>query len=132
MAKYVQNLDRLQATLTRMGNRARSTTKRKVIVGFGVPYAMPVHEKTEMVLKGKPRPSGRGVFWGPHGEARFLENAARIKKRAIARRIAQVTKSTHSITRGLYSGGVVLRDEAKRRVPVEYGDLKNSAYVRVV
>lgn len=128
----VHGLSQLQVQLTKYANKARRETKRKVLVGFSAPYAAYVHENVEMVLRGLPRPSGRGVYWGPHGQAKFLEEPARTLRAQIAARIAQVTKSTHSVTRGMYSGGVLLRDAAKARVPVEYGELRDSAYVVVI
>lgn len=36
-------------------------------------YAAYVHENVDMKLKGTPRPSGLGDYWGPAGEAKFLE-----------------------------------------------------------
>lgn len=48
-----------------------------VEVGFSAAYALYVHENMEQKLKGEPRPSGLGVYWGPHGEPKFLENALR-------------------------------------------------------
>jgi hypothetical protein len=48
-----------------------------VIVGFGAAYALYVHENLEQKLKGEPRKSGKGVYWGPDGEPKFLENALR-------------------------------------------------------
>jgi hypothetical protein len=125
-------INQLQAQLTRFANQARKETKRRVLVGFSAPYAAAVHEKVDMVLEGLPRPSGIGVYWGPHGEAKFLEKPTKRLKKQIARRIAQVTKNTHSVTRGMYSGGVMLRDAAKALTPVEYGELRDSAYVVVV
>lgn len=62
-----------------------------VEVGFHASYALYVHENMEMKLAGEPRPSGLGVYWGPHGQPKFLENALKanyenilniIKKRA--------------------------------------------------
>lgn len=44
-------------------------------VGFSASYALAVHEKIDMKWAGKERRSGIGVYWGPHGEAKFLENA---------------------------------------------------------
>lgn len=46
-------------------------------IGYKAPYAMYVHELVEMKLAGKPRPSGIGVYWGPHGQAKFLEGPIR-------------------------------------------------------
>lgn len=46
-----------------------------VEVGFSAEYAPWVHENLAMAWKGRPRRSGKGVYWGPQGEARFLANA---------------------------------------------------------
>lgn len=132
MADSVQGVAALQATLTKYANAARANTKRRVVVGFSASYAKFVHDKTDMKLQGLPRPSGIGVYWGPHGQAHFLSAPTFILKKQIARRIAQVTKSTHSELRGMYSGGVLLRDAAKYLTPVEYGTLVNSAFVKVI
>jgi hypothetical protein len=44
-------------------------------VGYTASYAVYVHENLEMKWAGKPRGSGIGVYWGPHGESKFLEKA---------------------------------------------------------
>lgn len=46
-----------------------------VEVGYTAAYAGYVHELVAMKLKGLPRPSGRGLFWDPQGQAyaKFLE-----------------------------------------------------------
>jgi len=80
------------------GNLAASSYTRKaqdeaiaVEIGYTAEYALYVHEDLEMSLKGEPRPSGLGVYWGPNGENKFLEKTIRentdlivkiIKKRA--------------------------------------------------
>ncbi len=46
-----------------------------VEVGFTAAYAPYVHENLAMKWRGQPRRSGKGVYWGPQGEARFLSNA---------------------------------------------------------
>ena len=50
-----------------------------VDVGYTAAYAVYVHELVAMKLKGQPRPSGRGQFWDPQGQAqaKFLEEPAR-------------------------------------------------------
>lgn len=64
------------------GNLRASAYTRKsqgnpnsVVVGFEAEYAFKVHEDLEPTLKGKPRPSGLGDYWGPSGEPRFLARA---------------------------------------------------------
>jgi hypothetical protein len=44
-------------------------------VGYTSSYAVYVHENLEMKWEGMPRRSGIGVYWGPHGENKFLEKA---------------------------------------------------------
>lgn len=44
-------------------------------VGYNASYAVYVHENMEQKLKGEPRPSGLGVYWGPAGQPKFLESA---------------------------------------------------------
>lgn len=46
-----------------------------VEVGYGAVYALAIHENMEQKLKGQPRPSGLGDYWGPNGEPKFLESA---------------------------------------------------------
>jgi len=46
-----------------------------VEVGFTAEYAWYVHENMEQKLKGQPRPSGLGVYWGPAGGPKYLDRA---------------------------------------------------------
>jgi hypothetical protein len=55
--------------------KARGGDSPTVEVGFSAHYAPYVHENLEMKWRGLPRKSGKGVYWGPKGEARFLANA---------------------------------------------------------
>lgn len=43
-----------------------------VEVGFEAVYALWVHENMDQKLKGEPRASGIGVYWGPRGRPRYL------------------------------------------------------------
>lgn len=72
------------------GNLAASSYTRRaqdgslsVEVGYTAAYAVFVHENLEMRLAGEPRSSGRGVYWGPNGENKFLEKTLRMNERAI-------------------------------------------------
>jgi hypothetical protein len=65
-----------------LGNRT------DVVVGYTAPYALWVHEKVLMKLKGQPRrpsPPHKGRYWDPQGkaEARFLENVVNQKQQDI-------------------------------------------------
>ncbi len=44
-------------------------------VGYSANYALYVHNASGK-LAGKPRPSGKGTYWSPHGEPQFLTKAA--------------------------------------------------------
>lgn len=79
-----------QSAFTR---RARNDkTVKAVEVGFTAAYAAFVHENLEQKLKGKPRPSGKGVYWGPQGEPRFLANAVVRNEDEIVRRVAEASE----------------------------------------
>jgi len=66
-----------------------------VTVGYSAAYAVFVHENMEQKLKGTPRPSGLGVYWGPHGQPKFLESAARdLSAEIVATVAAHARKST--------------------------------------
>lgn len=105
----------------------------KVVVGYEADYALAVHENIEMAGKGKPRRSGHGLYWDPQGkaQAKFLEDPARRYKKDIATNIRRVTKATKSLKAGMLSGSYVLKIASQELVPVEYGDLKASAFNRV-
>lgn len=72
--------------------RKHETNQKSVVVGYSSSYAIFVHENLEMVLKGKPRPSGLGVYWGPKGEAKFLERAIQFKQKEVLEAIKQEAK----------------------------------------
>lgn len=55
----------------------RKETEDSVVVGYSAVYARRVHENLEQKLKGQPRKSGIGVYWGPEGEPKYLEKAFR-------------------------------------------------------
>lgn len=44
-------------------------------VGYSANYALYVHNASGK-LKGQPRPSGKGTYWGPNAEPKFLTKAA--------------------------------------------------------
>lgn len=57
-------------------------------VGFGAAYALWVHENEEQKLKGKPRPSGLGKYWGPAGKPKYLSGAGEMKRDDVLKVIA--------------------------------------------
>lgn len=63
--------------------RKNQDGRKSVVIGYSSSYAIFVHENMEMTLKGLPRPSGIGVYWGPKGEAKFLERAIAEKSKEV-------------------------------------------------
>lgn len=59
-----------------------------VVVGYTARYAAAVHEKVAMKLKGKQRRSGIGQYWGPKGEAKFLEKPHRESREDVKKIVA--------------------------------------------
>ena len=54
-----------------------SGTRVQGVIGFTAEYAAAVHEAPGTLLgTNTPRPSGKGVFWGPSGEPEFLAKGA--------------------------------------------------------
>lgn len=79
-----------------LGNLVGSSYTRKsqdgslsVEIGYTASYAAAVHENLEMKLKGSPRAGGRGVYWGPKGESKFLEKTIRENEKAIVEIVAK-------------------------------------------
>jgi len=68
--KVPVHLDNLRAgSYTRKGSEDKT-----VEIGYTAAYAVFVHENMEQKLKGQPRASGKGVYWGPSGQPKFLES----------------------------------------------------------
>lgn len=71
--------------------RASAYTRKEsdgATVGYSAAYALFVHENMEQTLRGLKRPSGLGVYWGPKGEAKFLERPFREMRQEILATVA--------------------------------------------
>jgi len=101
-----------------------------IAAGYDAPYAIFVHEAIEMKLKGKKRPSGIGVYWGPSGKAKFLEDPARQETKAIGAAISTTLQAGGSIVEALMAGGNLLLDISEKQVPVETGKLVESTFIK--
>ncbi len=109
------NADDVVASLEGVSIRGRKV--QVVHVGFSAPYAVYVHENLQ----------ARHA----NGEAKFLENAA--KKVGGKMRVAVQTalNQKKALASGLDKAGNILLDEARRRVPVLTGFLRDSGFVVV-
>lgn len=81
------------------GNLVGSSYTRKaqdgelaVEIGYTAAYAVFVHENLAQKLKGQPRASGLGVYWGPAGQPRFLANAVRNTQDEVVKVIAKYSR----------------------------------------
>lgn len=68
--------------------RVAGDDKNSVEVGFSAAHALWIHEDVEMKWKGKPRRDGIGEYWGPSGQAKFLENVLTEQEDEILRIVA--------------------------------------------
>jgi hypothetical protein len=127
----IKGLESLNRKLQARAAQAVKDSDVEVVVGYTAAYALYVHEDVEMKLAGKSRPSGRGVYWGPSGQAKFLEQPAREKRDRIAEIVRTAFRQKKTVAQSLLLGGYFLQRESQKLVPVEFGVLKNSAFTRL-
>ena len=126
----VGGLKKVAEILRKKAEKAKKEHEAVVAVGFTAAYALFVHENLEMVLAGKPRASGVGVYWGPAGQAKFLEGPAREMAAELGQIVAKAMQSKRTLAESLLLAGLRLQRESQTRVPVEYGNLRASAFTR--
>jgi hypothetical protein len=129
----IQKLQSLVSKLRARAAQARKDSDANIVVGFTAAAALYVHENTEEKLKGDPRPSGLGVYWGPHGQSKFLEGPARQMNNdgTFSRIVVTAMRAGKTLAQALLLCGLRLERESQERVPVEYGNLRASAFTRV-
>ena len=122
------------AKLKKMANEAAQAQKLSCVIGYTAAYALFVHECVDEVLRGIPRPApSKGLFWDPQGkaESKFLEGPAREFEKVIAEIVAKTFQETGKLGKSLYMGGLFLQRQSMKRVPVDTGNLKASAFTRL-
>lgn len=124
----VQNIDKVVEALQKL---AHSQPPGDVIVGFTARYAVYIHENMEMKLAGRPRASGIGVYWGPHGENKFLEKTVNETRPNMLSLLKSFMRRGATLVQALYMLGLNIQRGSQERVPVEYGNLKQSAFTRI-
>ncbi len=147
MAKKViiGDLD-VQKKLLWLEKQSRKHNDVGVIVGYTASYALYVHESPG-TLKGQPRGAKkgskkgtyRGHYWDPQGRAipKFLEKPFREKQAELIDIIFRTTKALgiakgNGLDRGLMLAGLNLQRASQELVPVDLGNLKSSAFTRLV
>lgn len=119
---------KLVAKLKALEQRALKDANASVVVGFNAKQALWLHENKEQKLKGLPRPSGLGVYWGPAGGPNFLVGPARRLAKQTAATIRNTYAKDVELLQCLFLGGLGIQRESQKSVPVEYGNLRGSAF----
>lgn len=127
----LQNLDKLIQQLQNRFVVSQQNDEVIVVVGYSAASAIYIHENIEMKRRGLPRPQGRGVYWGPAGQAKFLEQPAREMRGELGKMIAADRKRGLTLKQALLRAGLRLQAASQRLVPVDTGNLRASAFVRV-
>lgn len=126
----IKRIESLIAKLRERAARSIRDDNVSVIVGFISAVALWVHEMIERHA-GEPRQSGVGVYWGPRGGPKFLEGPARELSDELGKIAGDAVRSGKTLAQGLLLAGLRLQRESQMRVPVEYGNLKASAFTRL-
>ncbi len=114
MAK-VEGLNQLLAGLQAKAEGAGKGVKASV--GYAAPYALVVHEDME----------ARHT----NGVAKFLETPARTLQPVLAQIIAQALREGKTMAEAVLLAANRLKEESQLLVPVDTGNLRDSAFVRV-
>lgn len=141
-------IEGINGVLTALRGKAKGMEDAAVVVGYTASYAMAVHENIEMKWRGLPRSgevryaapgqvttghesTGRaGLYWGPAGQAKFLEGPAREMGDELGRITSEAVKRGKTFAQGLVLAGLRLQRESQKRVPVDTGNLRGSAFTR--
>jgi hypothetical protein len=124
----------LQKVVGQLRSLGAKSTDVSVIVGYTAAYALYVHERIEMKLRGLPRKGGKGSYWDPQGraQAKFLEAPARLYQRQIAEVVrGSLLKRGATLAQALFMGGLYLQRQSMLLAPVDTGNLKASAFTRL-
>lgn len=90
----------------------KGNNRVSVVVGYSQSYALEVHERTDVQHK--------------VGQAKYLEEAARVNEAAIVDSIRKSTKE--KLPEALLKGGLLIQRESQLLVPVDTSALKASAF----
>lgn len=115
----VKGVDKLKAQLA-AHDKARGTDNDPTpvgTVGYTAAYAVHVHENLEAAH--------------PNGQAKFLEQPLRELRHVLEGLITQALKGGSTLSQAILIACLRLQRESQLLVPVETGNLKNSAFTRM-
>lgn len=129
----VQGLRNVVLSLQKWAAKVSKEANSVVAVGYTANYALYVHEDIEMKWKGLPRrgKNRHGVYWGPHGQAKFLEQPAREMRQVLSDIVVKALQRGQSMAQALLLAGLRLQRESQQLVPVDTGNLRASAFTRL-
>lgn len=120
MADFVQikGMASLKNKINIRIDKARTTYRQKLNVGFAAEYCIFVHERTDLKH-------------APPTQAKFLEQPARQFRRQIGGVIRFALQRGKPFAEALHDAGWFLLKKAYPLVPVDTGHLKSSGFVEV-
>lgn len=114
----VQKIKELSSQLTGRLKRSQSEDQRRINVGFTAAYAIYVHEDLE----------ARHVV----GQAKYLSDAVWRFKDVVSQLVVDAMKRGLTMEQALLIGGLRIQRESQLLVPIDTGNLKNSAFTSIV
>jgi hypothetical protein len=155
--KFIIGADNVVKKLSWLQKQSKRHNNVGVIVGYTASYALYVHEMIPLQpMYGRPRGGSKlrdklgrfkkrksggkkGFFWDPkgRGQPKFLEKPFREMQDELTAIIFQTTKSlkvsdSGGLDKGLMLAGLALQRASQLLVPVDLGNLKSSAFTRLV
>jgi hypothetical protein len=113
----VERVHEVRRALAKRLAKAQRENGTAAVVGYTAEYAVYVHENLEV--------------HHTVGEAKFLEKPAREKGHEIGKVASQALRRGLPLEMALYMAGLRLQRESQQLVPVDTGNLKNSAFTRI-
>lgn len=117
MMAPIDGLSRVVAALRAKASKVQ-TGNVSVIVGFTASYALYVHENLQA--------------YHPVGQAKFLEQPLRENREVYARLAREAIGRGRTVGQALVIAGLQLQRDAQQRTPVDTGNLKASAFTRLI
>lgn len=113
----VKGLEQAMKNLNEKIRKAAKDADVELVVGYNAPYALIVHEDEDM----------------PHqnGQAKFLQQPAVENAKTYGQIVVENRKAGKTMRQSIIAAGTQLKLDSQELVPVDTGELKGSAYIRV-
>ena len=148
----IARVEGVAKVLAKLKQLAKEQTSAVCVVGYTAKYALFVHENRAMKWRGYPRDRSirkddtgtapiartgfqaqarKGLFWGPKGRAGFLLDVMREMSQTLRDIIVKATRRKVTLGKALLLAGLRLQRESQQNVPIEFGNLRASAFTRL-